>query len=209
MWNFTPFTWRKKISSALERGKIPHLTGGLTQGNWCWEYRVIILGVVWGGGGWDLTGRDIYPLRGLAKNIKCMCVCVSVCAWGVRVEKKITNACGNSISVILAFLTFLPVNFQSLWGSLFQSCDIMRGVPRSASRSLTNPPIFGSERKGIPDDDSKAPAAKGNSLHICFRVCVYVSIINACQCVHYLHELRREFSCVGNSKMPMWLKLLQ
>lgn len=95
-------------------------------------------------------------------------------------------------------------NFQSAWGWVFRSTDITRGfhstqLPHSASRSLTIPPIFGSERKGIPDDDSKAAVAKGNSLHICF--------MHVCACVHYLRMFKIVYIC-EEFKMTTWLTQL-
>lgn len=74
-------------------------------------------------------------------------------------------------------------------------------LPHSASRLLAIPSIFGSERKGIPDDDSKASAAKGNSLHICF-LCVCVYVCYECIDVYFTSsrvDICREF------KMAMWL----
>lgn len=91
--------------------------------------------------------------------------------------------------MILTFPTFLPVNFQAAWGSLFHSSDITRGfhcLPHSSSRSLTIPPIFGSERKGIPDDDSKACAAEG-ILPTSVSMCVHgMSVKSVSMCTLHL-----------------------
>lgn len=119
----------------------------------------------------------------------CVCLCGSkneTCPLQVRFYQDVAE---NSISVILTFPTFLPVNFQAAWGSLFHSSDITRGfhcLPHSSSRSLTIPPIFGSERKGIPDDDSKACAAEG-ILPTSVSMCVHgMSVKNVSMCTLHL-----------------------
>lgn len=187
-------------SQPLGRGEIPHSARGLTQtdaGNK--ESSTCGVGGWVVGGGIRLYGKGYLPTERTGKEHY---VCVRGCTWSVRAQTRIfTNMHEGT-----AFPWFLHSWHSFLRISSHCEAHCSRALTSRGgfhvlppALSLTNPPIFGSERKGIPDDDSKAPAAKGNSLHICF-LCVCVSIINARQCVHYLLELKGEFSSVGNSK---------
>lgn len=141
---------------------------------------------------WDFTGRNISPVRGLPKSIS-------------HERHVCYNSDFTNMHLRIAFLWFLHSWHSFLWISSQReshSSDITRGF-HSASSSLTIPPIFGSERKGIPDDDSKATAAKGNSLHICFYVCA--CLLGAYHCVHYLPKLRMGVKICREFKMVMWL----
>lgn len=130
-------------------------------------------------------------MRGLPKSIKSVCGCCQL--------QRYKHARENSISVILAFLTLFPVNFQSAWVS--QLWHHM-GVPLCLPLSLTIPPIFGSERKGIPDDDSKATAAKGEFSPHLFYVCA--CLLGAYRCVHYLPALKMGVIICRESHMVTW-----
>lgn len=162
-------------SQPLGRGEIPHSARGLTQTD-AGNKESSTCGVGgWVVGGWDKTLRE-----GISPHWENWQRTLRVCAW-VHMERACSNsdfykhAWGNSISVILAFLTFLPANFQSLWGSLFQSSDITRGVPRSASRSLSHKPThIWKWEEGNPRWWLKGSCCQGEFSPHLFFVCVRV-----------------------------------
>ena len=123
--------------------------------------------------------------EGCRKTITWACVGAHQ-AWVLQF--KILQMCrgggGNSDSVILAFPPFLPVSFQSAWGSLFHSSDITRGFHSASTLCLPlahNPTHIWKWEEGNPRWWLKASAAKGNSLHICFLcVCMHVCVCYEC-----------------------------
>lgn len=76
--------------------------------------------------------------------------------------------------MILAILTFLPVNFQSLWGSLFQSCDIMWGGSTFCLLLSHKPTHIWKWEEGNPRWWLKGSCSQGEfspHLFLCVRVC--------------------------------------
>ena len=162
------------------------------------------------------TGRNISLVRGLARTSTCVCVCVCKRVW-VHTRRVCVcwdfykHACGHSFSVILAFPTFLPVNFQSAWGSLFQSSDIMRGfhsafhvLPPALSQSHPYLEVRGRESQMMTQRLLLPRGILSTSVLcvcMCVRVCVCVSIINVYQCAYDLLKLKTEFYICRESKM--------
>lgn len=139
----------------------------------------------YGGGGADFTGRpNISLVRckiGFMFNFLCEILLKKnhkqVCMSGEHLRSRHSSLCTSRHREA-------------------QCCDVIWGAPLSSTHPLprTLPPIFGRERKGIPDDDSKGYTAKGNSLHICFHaadVCVCVCVQGVHSCVHHLLKLMK------------------
>lgn len=144
---------------------------------WCWEWGVTIM---WGGGTRHY-GKNLSQVR--AKSALCLTECRG-CTWDMQATLKnmhewitFSDCCIPDIPSC----TF-PVSkkLSALWHH-----EGFRYAFHIVPPVLTIPPIFGRERKGIPDDDSKPSAAKGNSLHICFyaaNVCMCVSPMSSSMC---------------------------
>ena len=134
---------------------------------------------------------------------KTLCECVRECTRGMCATVWIFA----NMHEWIAFQWFLHSRHSFLWISRQHEAHCSTALTshrgfhcllHSFSRSLTIPPIFGSERKGIPDDDSKTCAALGNSLHIYLHPCAH--LLRGHQRVHHILHVKMEFSSALNSK---------